>query len=356
MKKDYIRLVLIALGILAGGYLLIRFVLPLFMPFLLAGLIALLIEPLVRLLQNKLKMSRGVAVALSLVTLLGILGLILSLVLIKLVTELIDLSNRLPQLSGDVGNFVKTEVARAQDYYWSLPPDVLQFLERVTASLQDNISSIMGNLQKYTLAIVNSFSHFLAGVPSGIIFVVVTLIAVFFLSRDKGMVYDWGLKFIPSPWNRKIYNVGREIFTALVSFMRAQLILISITMVMTIVGLSIIGAKYALIMGLVIGFFDLLPVLGPSSIYVPWIIWEFADGHSGFGISLIVLYVVVMITRQILETKIVSESLGLHPLLTLASMYVGLKLAGIVGVIAGPLALIAIKAFAKSGIIGFRIK
>lgn len=349
-----LALAIIAIGLV--GYLIFRFVLPIIAPFIVAIIVALLMEPLVNFLQRRTKISRGIAVTVTMTLALAVIVLTLTLLVIRLVAELINLSNTLPQFSYELGVVLKAQVEKAQIFYWSLPPEVLDFLQRAAEALQTNVSSILGNLQQYTISLVNSFSHFLAGVPGGIIFIIVTLIATFFFSRDRELFYKWFMRVLPSPLDEKLYKMLREIVQAIQSFLKAQMILVSITMLMTMVGLTIIGSKYALIMGLAIGFFDILPIMGPSAIYIPWIIWEFARGNTGFAFALFIVYVVVLVSRQILETKIVAESLGLHPLAALVSMYVGLKVMGIIGIIIGPISLIAINALVNSGIIIFRIK
>ncbi|KUK81852.1 MAG: putative permease, partial [Pelotomaculum thermopropionicum] len=146
----------------------------------------------------------------------------------------------------------------------------------------------------------------------------------------------------------KTIIVIREIGVAFVGYLKAQSILIFISTVISVVGLYLAGAEYALTMGLIMGFFDLIPVLGPATIYIPWAIWSFITGATGFGIKITILYVIVLLSRQFLEAKIVAANLGLHPLATLIAMYAGLKTMGLIGLILGPILLIAVQAIIKA--------
>ena len=161
------------------------------------------------------------------------------------------------------------------------------------------------------------------------------------------------LDLIPSPWDEKVAQVLRDIVAGFINFAKAQLMLMTITVIISVSGLYIIGSEYALTIGLLAGFLDLLPIVGPALIYLPWIVWSFTSGDATFAVKLIILYCVLAGVRQTLEAKVVSVNLGLNPLATLIAMYAGLKLIGVIGLLLGPILLIAIKAVQKSGVLSF---
>ncbi|MEG3070581.1 MAG: sporulation integral membrane protein YtvI [Candidatus Syntrophopropionicum ammoniitolerans] len=182
------------------------------------------------------------------------------------------------------------------------------------------------------------------------------LLSSYFIARDKKMIMNFIAHLLPDPWGEKIINASRDVAAAFMAYIKAQAILVFISTSMSVTGLYLIGADYALVVGLTIGIFDLIPVLGPATIYLPWLIWSFATGATIFGIKLSILYLIVLVVRQILETKIVSGNLGLHPLATLISMYAGLWTLGLPGLVLGPVFLIAIQSFYKAGILLPRAK
>jgi predicted PurR-regulated permease PerM len=102
---------------------------------------------------------------------------------------------------------------------------------------------------------------------------------------------------------------------------------------------------------LVVGFLDILPILGPGALFVPWSLWEIASGNGSFGFELLVLYGIIVIVRQVLEPKIVADSIGLHPLATLVGMFVGLKAAGVMGMFLGPVILVLFQALRRAGLL-----
>jgi sporulation integral membrane protein YtvI len=221
----------------------------------------------------------------------------------------------------------------------------------VTSSIEQSITTLTNSVQNLVTATAEGILHYIATIPSIILLVLVSAIATYFLSRDREKIARSFLNLIPSPWDEKLVYLVREITGGFVGFTKAQLVLMSITITISVSGLFIIGAEYALTIGLLAGFLDLLPIVGPAMVYLPWIIWSFVSGDTTFAFKLLILYAILASVRQILEAKIVSVNLGLHPLATLVAMYTGLKLIGVIGLLVGPILLIALKAVLKAGVI-----
>jgi sporulation integral membrane protein YtvI len=110
-------------------------------------------------------------------------------------------------------------------------------------------------------------------------------------------------------------------------------------------GLTVLGVTNASLVAAIIAVFDILPVVGASLIILPWAAVSLLTGNFGLAIGLIVLLAILAVVRNIIEPKIIGESLGIHPLLSLISMYIGLRLFGILGVLLAPAAVVAIRAF-----------
>ncbi|OPY59073.1 MAG: hypothetical protein A4E55_00442 [Pelotomaculum sp. PtaU1.Bin035] len=322
----------------------ITYVLPILVPFIIALVFSILMEPVIRTLQHRAKLPRGISTLVAMVIVFGGIGIIFTAVILQLVAELIQLSVSLPGIASEFRVYYQDLLEKATAFYVNLPPGV-------TANLEQNITSLAANLQGLISGAVNSILQVVSMVPGTLTILVVSGLATYFFARDRYQIVEFLLRFIPDPWGEKIVQVMHEISTAFVGYLRAQAILISITTVLSIMGFYLIGANYALTIGLLVGFFDLIPVLGPATVYLPLIIWAFATGAASFGIKLIVLYGVVLLVRQVSETKIVSASIGLHPLATLLAMYAGLKTMGFLGLVMGPILLIAIQATIKSGVV-----
>lgn len=348
MPKSIVLIIYTAVALLVAVAA-FKYILPVLVPFIIALVFSVLMEPVIRILQRRAKMSRGFATMTAMLFVFGGIAVLLSVIILQLVAELIHLSVSLPGLAAEFRVYYQDLIERATAFYVTLPPGVI-------ASLEQNITNLAANLQGLISRAVNSILLFISFVPGTITILVVSLLATYFLARDRHLMVELLLRLIPAPWGEKTVVVMREISSAFMGYLRAQAILVMITMIISVTGLYLIGADYALTMGLLVGFFDLIPVLGPATVYIPWMIWSFATGAAGFGVKLVVLYVLVLIVRQVLETKIVSSNLGLHPLATLVAMYAGLKTLGLAGLILGPILLIAIQAVIKAGVFTLKVK
>lgn len=337
---NYVKFVLGVGLFLLLGFLLYHYMTTLFLPFFIALILVYLIEPIVGLLENKLHMKRKYASGIAVLAMIGLLAAFLSVIIIKAYGEIITLYNILPQHYDKINQEVRSLIVYLESFYLDLPAPVIDLIE-------SNVSKFYGVLEK----LLNSFIGLIASLPDFLTILIISAIATFFISKDKELVERFLLRLIPLDWQEAIKKAHQEVLVAVISFIKAQLILITITMIATIIGLTVIGVDYALLIGIVTGVLDLLPVLGPTTLFVPWIIYLFAVQQYSLAVSLLILYGSLLVIRQICEPKIVADALGVHPLASLMAMYVGLKLLGIAGVILGPLTLIALKATIRAGLI-----
>ncbi|SHK65337.1 sporulation integral membrane protein YtvI [Desulforamulus aeronauticus] len=327
----------------------LSFALPLVIPFLLALFISFLLEPMVGVLQRKARLSRGPAVALSMLLIFSFFGTIITLLLLRLITELIHLSRSIPFIISDIQSWVGVSLPRLQRFYGDLPPSV-------TSAIQSSFGSIADALQNYLKVTLDYLIGTFSAVPGIITVVIVSLLATYFITKDRRLLGLKWVRIMPSPYGEKSIFVLKEVTSAFISYIKAQGILVSISTLISIVGLYIIGAEYALTMGLLIGFFDIIPVLGPGTVILPWVIWSLVSGNIVFGLKLLSLYGVILVARQLLETKVVADNLGLHPLATLLALFLGFKLLGFIGMVVGPILLIAVQAVVKAGFPTPRVK
>ncbi len=318
----------------------IKFIFVLLTPFILAVILAVIIEPFVRFLNEKARLIRPLAIVVAMVVLIGGIGSLLTVLIFRLVKELSDLSVSLPKYINPVQDYINHLIEQGKIFYFRLPP-------AVTGRFQERVGDVTSWLSDLASSLANSLLHIATALPGAVMIIVVTLIATYFVSRDKKIIVQFWMKYVPAPWGTRTITMGRESINAFLGYLKAQFVLISLTTIQSIAGLQLIGVDYALTLGLLIGFFDLIPVLGPASIYLPWAIWSFISGHTSFAIKLLSIYAFVWGVRQMLEARVVAQSLGLHPLAVLLAMYAGLKALGAAGLILGPILLIIIQAAVK---------
>ncbi|MEW6770672.1 MAG: sporulation integral membrane protein YtvI [Bacillota bacterium] len=339
------RLLYLTAGIVAVSFLtvlalvVLRYALVALLPFIIAGLFTLLMEPMVRFLGRRL--PRGLAVLLTMTIFFAGAGLVVTLLVANLISELGELSSRLPGYISEFQQVLTVVIEKARESYGALPPEAVLYLE-------DAIGTASASAGKTLRVVVNSLLGFLGSLPNAALVVIVSLLATYFMSRDRAILSRFWLRVIPAPFGEQSLHMGREAFGAFLGYLRAQAVLVTLTTILATAGLFILKVNYALTLGLLVGFFDILPVLGPSAIFIPWVILAFFTGAKSFAVKLLILYAVVFGTRQLFEARVVALSLGLHPLAVLIGMYAGLKLLGVAGLVLGPIVVILAQAAYKA--------
>lgn len=343
MVRPWLYSLLGLAGFLLVMYLLITFGLPVVMPFVVALVIAELLEPLVKLLTFKGRVPRGIASGLVLVLFLGLLTLGLTAAVARLATEIKGVIAQLPYLYAygmDMGTrFAEQFGAFNQTLPGTIQDLLANNLETLQSWLGDQLENLAGSL-----SVISSL-------PSVVTNILIAAIATFFMSRDREVISNFLIRLFPSMWHDQLRKVKTDVWTSSMGWAKAQLMLITLTMIQTIIGLSLIGAKYAVTMGVLVGVADLLPVLGPAAVYLPWAVYAFVAGDTVFAVKLLVLYGIVTAIRQVLESKIVGDQVGLHPLAILFALYLGFQFFGAVGFVVGPLLAILLKSLIKSGLL-----
>ena len=153
---------------------------------------------------------------------------------------------------------------------------------------------------------------------------------------------------LPRNWVNKFGIKLKKVISSLGDYIKAEGIIILISFSIVLIGLIIfsivrMNVKYPLVIALFIGFVDALPILGAGTIMIPWAILSAFNGDITLAISLIILYVIIIVTRQLIEPRIISSHIGIHPIFTLVAMYTGFKIVGVLGMFVGPVILIILK-------------
>ena len=331
----------IAVGALAiAMYLAIRFVVPLFTPFIVALFIAILIDPVVSFMDRKLKMPRAVAV----IIVLAALGVVFGLLVAVGVSEI---SREIDQLSRNIGGLSKS-LAKAVD---DLTMSAARFFEGLPQPVTDIIKANEGRMIALVQAAASAMAGFLGRLPQFTLTLLISIVATFFVSRDFYSASARAASAMPRAWRKQFGRIRGEMLAAFMGFLRARFVLLSITAVMTILGLSVMRVNYAWLLGLACGALDILPLVGPSALFLPWALYHILVGNVGFALGLVAVLALSSAVRQVAEARVMGRNLDLHPLVALISVYVGVQLFGVKGFIAGPLAVIFFKAILHSVIL-----
>ncbi len=338
--KKLLGLLVIVLCAVLGIFLTFR--LSIFLaPFLIAFIVSLLMEPLIKLLVRKARFPRRAAAAVSLILVLGAFGSVVFLLVSKLIAELKELSVLFPTYFMQVYNEILKLIDQASEIYHGLPQEVLNNIESLSADFTGklNLQGIIDSVSSYLLGIISGISN----LPQALIFILVTILSTFFLASDREKIGSTFKSHLPEALIEKYQSIKNDMFFAFFGYIKAQLILMSITLTELLIGFSVIGINYAILLAFLISIIDALPILGTGSILIPWAVYNFITGDIRMGLSLVILYGIVLVVRQMIEPKVLGQQIGVHPLLTLLAMYSGLKLLGVIGLIIGPITLLLLK-------------
>ncbi|WP_242219703.1 sporulation integral membrane protein YtvI [Bacillus cereus group sp. BfR-BA-01380] len=349
-----LRLLFVIAATILGVYALL-YISSLVYPFIIAFAIAYLINPVVNFLDQKLRFPRALSVLISLILVFGaIVGFVT-----YLVTEAISAATYLLQIVPDkFPSLVQYLQEFALTNIMPLYNDLIAKFNHLGATQQSTITTNIQNLgaeatqqmKSILTAIISGLTNFISALPTTLTVLVFVLLATFFISFDWHRLACKVEKLLPN----RLHGYGKTIFVdlrkALFGFVKAQFTLISMTTIIVLIGLLILRVPYAITTALITGFVDLLPYLGTGAVFIPWIIYVFFTGDTTFALGLLILYIVVIVQRQLMEPKVLSSNIGLDPLPTLFSLFIGFKLFGFLGLIIGPVTLVLLNTLHKANV------
>lgn len=309
----------------------------LLLPFLLAIILAATLNPLVTWVTRKTPLSRSLATVIVFVF-CGLLGggvlLLASAALVQGVTTFIE---HLPTYGVTLTVVTEELIAKAGRLFLRIPPDVIRVV-------QENIGELYKASQRLLTTLGQSVLVAVGALPGFAAMLLISLLAAFFITKDWAWVMATGRNLLPPEWQGAAQRAGTEVGKALGRYTLAQTMVIGMSTLASILGLWIIGVDRWLSAGLVGGLLDVVPIIGPSVLYVPWAVYSWVVGQRGLALSLIVMFGAVSALRQFVEPRVVGASLGIHPLIMMAGLYWGGMLLGAKGLIVAPIVLILAKA------------
>ena len=315
-------------------WLVIRFFLPLFSPFVLGALLALSAEPMVRFLHKRLHVPRTVSAGIGVSMAFSLLASLLLCLCAFLIRELGNLSRVLP----DLGQTAKTGFSLVQAWLLQLssrtPASIQPLLEQNVNRFFSDSAALLDKATGYLLGLAGSL---LSHVPDSALSLGTALISAFLISAKLPKLRRFFLRRIPREWLHALLDAVKRIRRVLGSWLTAQCKLVGVSFVILFLGLVILRIPYALLWAFLVCLVDAFPVLGTGTILLPWSLVCLLQGDAPRSIGLFSLYVAVTLTRSMLEPKFLSRHLGLDPLVTLIALYVGFRLWGIGGMILAPI-------------------
>ena len=306
-------------------------------PFIIAVPLAAALQPVIRFAQERLKIRRGVSVLICVLVLLGLLiGFMFWAVAI--ITE------QAPQLVGQSGNMITEAINTLQRAFGTLMENVADnFSPKVQELIRDAANNALNRASQRGTELAEDIVAFtvsvVTGLPYGVIYVSFLAMAVYFIATH----YNEIRSYLPGGKRRRqdsnTTQLTNSALKSLMGYLRVQGVFALIVFVISLVSLRIFGFRYSGGIALVAGIMEMIPMIGSGLLYILMGIVFLVIGNTAWGIQVLALTGVLQLLRRLLEPKLMSNSIGISPLLSLIGMFVGMRLGGILGLIGGPVAM-----------------
>lgn len=326
-----VRLLWIGL-ILAAIWAGLRWVLPWLAPFLAAGVLAWLLEPAVGWLIRLVRLPRRWAAALCVLGAAGLAGGLGALLAWRLWYELVALLGRMPSLLTQLSAWVEQGEVWLYRLFVALPAELR---EPAREAVEGAVRGVLAFPAWAGETLAGWAGGLLTALPSAGLFLFTAFLAAYFLLAGRPGLQA-AARQLPVVWQERLRRWRRAASGAAGSWLRAQGLLILLTYGEIAVGLLVLRVEPALLLAGLIALVDALPIFGSGAVLLPWSLGALLAGRIPLGLGLIVLYGVVTLVRGVLEPRLLGKRIGLPPLVSLVSMYVGFQIFGVLGMILMP--------------------
>ena len=342
-RRTYLK-VFINLGIMLVLLLFFIFVAPriiiYFMPFVVGWSIAMIASPLVGFFEKKVKIKRKAGSAFVIIIVIGLVIFAGYFVSAKLMEQVIEFAGELPDMwEGTQQEFAQIgEKLEAASKY--LPDEIEVAIVKITSNVGEYLGELFGRLGSPA---IETLSRFTMNLPSILIGIIMCLLSAYFFVADKDYVANLLHKVMTQSMLDQVNMVKRGLIRAVGGYFKAQLKIEFWMYLLLVIGFTILRVKYAFLIAIGVAFLDLLPFFGTGTVLIPWAIVKFLNGEYTMVIGLLIIWGVGQLARQLIQPRIVGDSVGLEPIPTLFLLFIGYKSAGVVGmIIAVPIGIIVL--------------
>ena len=324
------------------GYKLLGF----FMPFVIGWFIAYIASPVVNWLEKRVKIVKKLGSVIMIVGVLAAVCFIIYFIISTLWKEISFLIQDMPGIYRDLESGLSQIGNSMEGVFGKLPDGVQEGWHTMVANFDEMMGELMSRISEPT---VSAAGRFAKSIPSVLVATIVTFISAYFFIAEREDVIRWSKKVAPDALVSRMTMVIDNLKFAVGGYLKAQLKIMVVVYIILVVGFIILNIHFSFLLGLLIALLDFLPFFGTGTALIPWAIYQFFMGNYKLVVGLVILYAVTQLVRQLIQPKLVGDSMGLRPLLTLFLLYTGYKIGGVFGMIfAVPIGMIAINLY-KAG-------
>ena len=348
--RTYLK-VFVNIGILLVLLLLCIFVVPriiiYFMPFVIGWMIALIASPPVKFLEKHLKIKRKGGSAVTIIAVIAVVIIGGYLLGAKLIEEIVDFIGDLPLMWEGLQRDFAESAQRLQVASRLLPKSLGDTIKNISENIGEYVGDFVGKLvDKMSSPTLEALSRFAGNIPSIFIGVIMCLLSAYMFVADKEYVPNLLKKVLPLSITERFSLIKRGLYRAVGGYFKAQFKIEVWMYLLLATGFWILRVRYAFLIAIAVALLDLLPFFGTGTVLLPWAAIKFLSGDYMMVIGLLIIWGVGQLARQVIQPKIVGDSVGLAPIPTLVLLFAGYKAAGVIGmIIAVPIGIIILNMY-----------
>ena len=327
----------IVIGVRAIGF---------FMPFVIGWFIAYLAYPLVGWLESRVKIKKKLGSALIIILVIAIVAGLGYLGIVKLAREIQMALNNAPDLYQDLEAGFREIGERFQGVYRMLPENIQNGWNSLIQNMDERVGGVIAGIGNPA---VEATGNVVKRIPGILVSVIVALVSAYFFTAQREEIIQWSKKVAPKAIEARMSMVMYNLKYAVGGYFKAQFKIMAVVGLILLCGFLILGVDYAFLLAILIAFLHFLPFFGTGTALIPWAVYKFFVMDIKIAIALLIIYGITQLVRQIIQPKLVGDSIGLSPLLTLILLYVGYRVGSLLGMIlAVPIGMIILN-LSKAG-------
>lgn len=335
MKRWEIYLdMMMELLVIAAGVVLLIFVVPrclgFLWPFVAGWIIAMIAHPVIEYLEKKIRLPKKFGSVILIVAVVTAIIALFYFLIRGIVTQILLFVQGFPDFQKDVMDQFEFFRQKIEAVLMILPPAVQNQLDHVVQAVGSGIASLVSGIGNYGVSHAGSMAK---GMTNGLIGVVVMFFSSYMFLIDREKITKWYRKSVPEVVKHKINIFLHNTLGVLGSYCLAQLKIMFIIILILWIGFKIAGISYAFLFAILIGIVDIFPILGTGTVIIPWAVFCIVTGNITRAVILLIVYAVCLILKQVLQPKMMGDSMGISALTTIFLIYVGWKIGGLGGML-----------------------
>lgn len=314
-----------------------------FMPFVIGWILSVIAGPLVTFLEKKLKIMKRLGSAITIILVLALCIGLIYLIISQIWEEISVLIRNFPSMYHDLERGLSQIGTQGNTLFERFPEQIQNSWATLMNNLDDTASSLIGRIGEPTIEVAGNVAK---RIPSVLIGTIVAFVSAYFFIADKENLGEWVKKVVPKSITSRLLLVGENLKYAMGGYFKAQFKIMGVVFAILLVGFTLMQIRFSILLAIAIAFLDFLPFFGTGTALIPWAIYKFLVGDYKMVATLVILYGVTQLVRQLIQPKLVGDTMGLNPLYTLFLLYLGYRVGSVLGMIfAVPIGLILLNLY-----------